>query len=83
MKKRYEPVACALHDEYESAIMRRQKLTISWMDDAGRRREEVILPIDLRTCEGEEFLIACLEDTSDDPLELTIRLDKITLLGQV
>jgi len=71
----YKPIACALHDEYEIAIMRRQKLNITWLDDSGCSHESRVLPVDIKVENGEEFLVA--EEEGGE--RLTIRLDRITI----
>ena len=77
MTEPYKPIACALHDEYEIAIMRRQKLNITWFDDNGCSHGSLVLPVDTRVENGEEFLI--VED--EDGERLMIRLDRITILS--
>ena len=69
----YKPIDCSLYSEYELAIMHRTRLQLSWCDAAGTPRIEVLLPVDLRTRQGEEFLVTI------DPLgaEREIRLDRI------
>ena len=64
-----------MHDEFEMAIMRRQKLRITWLDDSGCSHESLVLPVDTRVESGEEFLIAEEEGGN----RLTIRLDRITI----
>lgn len=71
----YQPIACALHDEYEIAIMHKQQLNISWTDDTGQHTARV-LPKDILVQDRQEFLIA----ESLEKKELCIRLDRITLL---
>lgn len=68
----YQPIACARYDVYESAITRRQRLRLVWNAE-GVDHTQSILPIDLETRGGEEFLIA--RDAHDNPFK--IRLDKI------
>ena len=75
MTEPYIPIACALHDEYEIAIMRRQKLRISWLDDSGCSHQSLVLPIDTRVENGEEFLIA--EEEGGE--RLRVRLDRINI----
>jgi transcriptional antiterminator Rof (Rho-off) len=76
MNEPYQPVSCALHDEYEIAIMHKKHLTIKWSDDNGNQHTDKVLPIDTMVKNKEEFLIANTQDNE----ELCIRLDKITLL---
>lgn len=74
MNNPYIPIACALHDEYEIAIMHKKKLNILWSDDGPHTAE--VLPKDILVKDKQEFLVAETQDGKD----LCIRLDKITLL---
>jgi len=78
MTNSYKSIACALHDEYEIAIMHKKYLKIRWSDDAGEQRTAKVLPKDIQVEDRQEFLIA----DSQDHNELRIRLDKITLLDK-
>ncbi|MCR4348102.1 MAG: hypothetical protein NUV55_13020 [Sulfuricaulis sp.] len=68
----YSPIACARHSEYELAIMHRQKLHLRW-NDANVHYDQVVLPLDLKTINHEEFLIC--RGSQDETL--SIRLDRI------
>ena len=68
----YQPVACALHDVYELAILRRQQLRLVYVE-GNVFYEEVVMPMDLQTHQGEEFLLA----HSPTRAALKIRLDYI------
>jgi Rho-binding antiterminator len=68
----YRPISCALHSEYEVAILHRAKLHLTWCADNVVYNQRV-LPLDLRTRNGEEFLICRTEN--GEPRE--IRLDTI------
>ena len=72
----YKPVPCALHSEYEIAIMHRKSLTIKWLDEEGISHADTVLPKDILVTNGEEFLVAEIRDNT----ELRIRLDYVTLL---
>lgn len=76
MNSPYQPIACAIHDQYEIAIMFKQQIKVKWQDDAGEQHTEEVLPVDLPVKNGEEFLLA--ERQNDE--ELCIRLDRVTLL---
>jgi len=78
MTKPYQPIACALYDEYEIAIMHKKHLTIEWLDDNGNQHTDRVLPIDTLVKNKEEFLLA----NTQEHKELCIRLDKITLLKE-
>jgi Rho-binding antiterminator len=69
----YTPIDCSLYSEYELAIMHGNRLQVSWRDAEGPPRIEVLVPVDLHTRQGEEFLLVI------DHLgaEQEIRLDRI------
>ncbi len=68
----YQPISCAQHSAYELAIMHGQKLRLSWQDESGRNFDEVVLPVDLQTRQGREYLLIRRGDET-----LSIRLDHI------
>lgn len=70
----YTPIDCDKYSEYELAIIRKWKLRIGWRDAHGQTHVEMLLPRDLQTRLGEEYLIA--ETLNGESLE--IRLDHIT-----
>lgn len=72
----YKPVACALHDKYEAAIMHKKQLHIKWQDDSGEVHTDSVLPTDILVKNKEEFLVA----NNRDKEQVVIRLDKIILL---
>ena len=51
----YKPIACALYDRYERAILARSPLTLSWRED-GRKLRDTVVVLALETAEGQEFL---------------------------
>jgi len=69
----YQPIACGLYSQYELAIMRRTPLTLSWRGNDGLSHLETLLPEDLQTCNGEEFLVA----RSGSGKQFRVRLDRI------
>jgi transcriptional antiterminator Rof (Rho-off) len=81
MTKPYERIACALHDEYEIAIMHKKHLSIKWLDGSDKQHTAKILPIDILVKNKEEFLVARTHDSAQDNKEFCIRLDKVTLLA--
>ncbi len=74
MTRPYIPIACALHDEYEIAIMHKKQLHIKWLDENDQHHTEKVFPKDILTKNKEEFLVAVTLDNR----VLRIRLDKIT-----
>ena len=67
----YRPIDCSLHSEYELAIMRARKLRLSWYDATGAKHIELLVPTDLSTRNGEEFMVIL----NSGGKELEIRLD--------
>jgi len=69
----YTPINCDLHSEYELAIMHHTLLRIVWRDAAGLEHVCTLLPTDLQTAQGEEFLLG--QDHTGQSVRL--RLDRI------
>ena len=69
----YHPIPCQMYAELEVVIMHRRRVRMAWHATDGKTRMEQLLPVDLRTRDHEEFLLA--EDSHGYPLE--IRLDRI------
>lgn len=70
----YTPIDCGQYSDYELAILRKWKLRIGWRDALGLSHIEMLVPRDLQTRQGEEFLIA----ETLTGVRLEIRLDQIT-----
>ncbi len=70
---KYEPIACATYDAYEIAIMHRQPLRLAWQDVRGTTHLETVMPLDLFTRSGEEFLVC----RTARGAVLRLRLDRI------
>lgn len=68
----YKPVSCASYDQYEIAIMHKQKLRLAWHED-NVVFDQIVTPLNLRTAQGKEFLI--LRTANGDTRE--VRLDHI------
>lgn len=69
----YRPIDCQTYGEFERAIVRHQRLRISWREPEGLAHLETLTPYDLETCEGEEFLLA----RNTKGVEFRLRLDWI------
>ena len=52
----YRPISCASYDQYEIAIMHRRPMRLVW-DEGNVIYEQVVTPLNLRTAQGQEFLI--------------------------
>jgi Rho-binding antiterminator len=68
----YQPIACALHEQLEFSVLRRVPLLLEYRQD-NRVRQEQVLPSDVYTREGAEWL----KFRRDDGSEEAIRLDAI------
>jgi Rho-binding antiterminator len=75
----YKPIDCGLYSEYELAIMHGDRLRLSWRDPEGNAHIGNVIPTDLRTRNGAEFLIA----TGQEGITLVIRLDRILDFSRV
>jgi Rho-binding antiterminator len=69
----YVPIACVEHEKLEFAVLRRQKLRLEYRDEHGQTRTGIVLPTDVRTAAGAEWL--SYRTAEGDPGE--IRLDRI------
>lgn len=69
----YKPIPCIDYSLLEEAIVLRRALRLGWHDDDGQDHVETVQPADLRTRNGEEFLIFLRKD--GDRRE--VRLDRI------
>ena len=69
----YSPIDCATYSRYELAILRRQPLRLRWRDVDGIVHLEVVVPTDLQTAQGVEYL----EARTSDGRTLRWRLDEI------
>lgn len=71
----YRPISCEVYSEFELAILRRRRLRLTW--HAGNVCYSLpVLPLDLETRAGEEFL-HCLLPSGE---RTRVRLDRIERL---
>jgi len=68
----YWPIPCASYDQYEIAILHRRRMHLVW-EDGNVVYDQVVIPLNLRTTEGQEFLL--LKQENGDTRE--VRLDHI------
>jgi Rho-binding antiterminator len=68
----YVPIACVAHERLEFAVLKRQRLHLVCLV-AGDRVEIKVMPLDVYTREGAEWMRA----RKDDGQEMTLRLDTI------
>jgi Rho-binding antiterminator len=69
----YQPIACADHERLEFAVLRRQHLDLVWRTEAGVEQRETVLPIDVATRAGAEWLTVQHGEGQTE----VIRLDRI------
>jgi Rho-binding antiterminator len=69
----YQPIACAAHERLEFAVLRRQRLNLAWRTEAGVEQRETVLPIDVATRAGAEWLTVKHGEGQTE----VIRLDRI------
>ncbi len=72
MNRSYTPVSCEIYSRYELAILHRAWLRVLWHGRRGPRLER-LLPLDLRTHRGAEYLIA----RTPGGVPRVMRLDRI------
>lgn len=74
----YQPVACALHERLEFAVLRRIPLVLRYFTVDGGVCEASVLAIDVQTREGAEWLKIQREDGSMSEL----RLDRLLQVAE-
>lgn len=57
----YVPIPCIAHEKLEFAVLRRQKLRLRLRDGGAGERMLIVLPIDVATRDGAEWLSYCTE----------------------
>jgi Rho-binding antiterminator len=72
MNRRYTPIPCEIYSRYELAVLHRAWLRVLWHGRLGPRLER-LLPVDLRTHRGAEYLIA----RTPSGVPRVMRLDRI------
>lgn len=79
MDKTYQPVACALHSEYELLAMHRSKVLINGIDNQGMALKLQCHVKDIRTSQGAEYLVAIDNENNVHQFRLDqiISIDKL------
>lgn len=75
MNKEYKPIACRLYDELELGALRKQKVTLTFLNDDGETETIECIITDLFSKDKTEFL-----KTTDERI---IRLDDIVELDNI
>lgn len=78
MDQTYQPIACMQHERLEFSVLRRIPLRLKYQLE-GRDRVEKIMPLDVATRDGAEWLKFRREDSSEEE----IRLDWIVSVEEV
>lgn len=52
----YVPIPCIAHERLEFAVLRRQKLSLRLREEGGGERAITVLPTDVATRDGAEWL---------------------------
>jgi Rho-binding antiterminator len=68
----YQPIPCVQHEQLEFSVLRKQRLQLEYGEN-GKSLRETVLPLDVNTRNGAEWLLFRREDGS----EAEIRLDAI------
>lgn len=69
----YRPIACIAHERLEFAVLKRQRLRLCYLDESSAERRATVLPLDVYTADGAEWLR--VRDEAGH--ESVIRLDRI------
>ena len=69
----YEPVSCELHSQLEWHVMHQRPLRMHWNESPDVNHKLTVVPIDLYTPDGQEFL----KIRDDQGQTRVIRLDRI------
>jgi Rho-binding antiterminator len=69
----YIPVACVFHERLEFAVLRRLRLDLAWRSETGAEQVASVLPVDVATRAGAEWLSVQYGDGQTE----VIRLDRI------
>lgn len=69
----YKPIACALHEQYQFAVMKQVLLDLIWDDHSGGKHRSRVRPKDVYARDKAEYLLAEIENFG----EIEIRLDRI------
>ncbi|BAN35365.1 transcriptional antiterminator, Rof [Sulfuricella denitrificans skB26] len=69
MEPDYLPIACMQHERLEFSVLRRIPLMLKYRQE-GRDRVETIMPLDVTTRDGAEWLKFSREDNSEEEIRL-------------
>ena len=69
----YVPIACVAHERLEFAVLKRQRLRLRYIDETSAEQSATVMPLDVYTRDGAEWLSAGVEGGG----ECIVRLDRI------
>jgi Rho-binding antiterminator len=75
----YQPISCINHDRLEYAVLTRRKLELTWQAPDETAQRKVLLPLDVWTQDGAEWLKAGDEQGGQQ----LIRLDWISVFCEL
>ena len=75
----YRPIACGLYSQYEEKILHGKPIPLRWREPGQEEQQQTVIPVDLKTRKGEEFLI--VKTRAGETLE--IRLDWIRTTNSI
>lgn len=78
MEKEYQPIACILHERLEFSVLRKISLRLEYRQ-ADQDKVEQVLPLDVATRDGAEWLTFRRVDGSQEE----IRLDRILTFEEI
>lgn len=75
----YIPVACRFHDRLELAVLQRLRLRLQWRDAALGLVEREVMPVDVLTRDGAEWLV--FRDEAGGTA--SVRLDRLCQVNEI
>ncbi|MDR3392787.1 MAG: transcriptional antiterminator, Rof [Sulfuriferula sp.] len=76
----YRPVACALHERLEFAVLKHQQLQVRYLDPARQEAQAIVLPLDVYTANSAEWLKMQHVDGRMETLRLDALLSFVELV---
>ena len=75
----YRPIACALHEKLELAVLKRTQLQLCYCDVIGQDVTSTVLPVDVYTANAAEWLEI---QHADGRVEI-VRLDALLSVAEL
>lgn len=74
----YQPISCINHERLEYAVLTRHKLDLTWQAPNEAAQRSVLMPLDVQTRDGAEWLMA----GDGQGHQYVIRLDWISAFSE-